>query len=102
MKFSLPSFVNKKNIIKLLINRYFLIGVAFLLLIILGENSIVYSYKLHKQLNEMKTKKEFYIEEIKQDSINIIRLKTDMEAVEKYGREKYLMKKDNEDIFIIR
>jgi len=79
-----------------------LIGVAFLLLIILGENSIVYSYKLHKQLNEMKTKKEFYIEEIKQDSINIIRLQNDMEAIEKYGREKYLMKKDNEDIFIIR
>ena len=79
-----------------------MIGVAFLLLIILGENSIVYSYKLHKQLNEMKAKKEFYIEEIKQDSINIIRLKTDMEAIEKYGREKYLMKKDNEDIFIIR
>ena len=50
----------------------------------------------------MKAKKEFYIEEIKQDSINIIRLKTDMEAIEKYGREKYLMKKDNEDIFIIR
>ncbi|MCK9164112.1 MAG: septum formation initiator family protein [Bacteroidales bacterium] len=102
MKLSLPSFVNRKNIIKLLINRYFLIGVAFLLLIILGENSIVYSYKLHKQLNEMKVKKEFYIQEITQDSINIIKLKTDVDAIEKYGREKYLMKKDNEDIFIIR
>lgn len=102
MKLKLPDFINKKNIIKLLINRYFLIGVAFLLLIILGENSIVYSYKLHKQLNEMQAKKEFYLNEIKQDSINIIKLRTDMDAIEKFGREKYMMKKDNEDIFIIR
>ena len=102
MKLKLPDFINKKNIIKLLINRYFLIGVAFLLLIILGGNSIVYSYKLHKQLNEMQAKKEFYLNEIKQDSINIIKLRTDMDAIEKYGREKYMMKKDNEDIFIIR
>lgn len=102
MKLKLPDFINKKSIINLLINRYFLIVVAFLLLIILGENSIVYSYKLHKQLNEMQAKKEFYLNEIKQDSINIIKLRTDMDAIEKYGREKYMMKKDNEDIFIIR
>lgn len=100
MKF--PAFINKKNIIRLLINRYFLIGVGFILLLVLSENSIVYTYKLHKQLNEIKSKKEFYINEIKQDSINIIRLRTDMDAIEKFGREKYMMKKDNEDIFIVR
>lgn len=98
----LPAFINKRNIIRLLINRYFLICVGFILLLVLSENSIVYTYKLHKQLNEIKSRKEFYENEIKQDSINIIKLRTDMDAIEKFGREKYMMKKDNEDIFIIR
>lgn len=102
MKLKLPSFINKKNIFKLLINRYFLIGVGFALLLLLGENSFVYYYKLHKQLHQMEEKKEFYVKEMKQDSINIIKLKTDIDAIEKYGREKYMMKKDNEDIYIIR
>jgi cell division protein FtsB len=98
----LPAFINKRNIIRLLINRYFLICVGFILLLVLSENSIIYTYKLHKQLNEIKSRKEFYENEIKQDSINIIKLRTDMDAIEKFGREKYMMKKDNEDIFIIR
>lgn len=98
----LPAFINKRNIIRLLINRYFLIGVGFILLLVLSENSIVYTYKLHKQLNEIKSRREFYLNEIKQDSINIIKLRTDMDAIEKFGREKYMMKKDNEDIFIVR
>lgn len=102
MKLKLLSYINKKNIIKLLINRYFLIGVGFFLLLMLGENSLVYYYKLHKQLNELRTSKEFYLNEIKQDSINTIRLRTDMDAIEKYGREKYMMKRDNEDIYIVR
>ncbi|MDD2530832.1 MAG: septum formation initiator family protein [Bacteroidales bacterium] len=102
MKFKLPSFINKKNIFKLIINRYFLISVGFALLLILGENSLVYYYKLQKQLRQMETKKEFYEKEMKQDSINIIKLKTDFDAIEKYGREKYMMKRDNEDIYIIR
>ncbi len=102
MKLKIPSFINKKNIIKLLINRYFLIGVGFALLLLLGENSLVYYYKLHKQLRQIEEKKEFYSKEMKQDSINIIKLKTDIDAIEKYGREKYMMKKDNEDIYIIR
>jgi len=98
----LPAFINKRNIIRLLINRYFLICVGFILLLVLSENSVVYTYKLHKQLNEIKSRKEFYENEIKQDSINILKLRTDMDAIEKYGREKYMMKKDNEDIFIVR
>jgi cell division protein FtsB len=102
MKFKIPTWLNKKNILRLLINRYFLIGLGFLLLLLLGENSLVYYYKLHKQLKELRTSKEFYLNQIKQDSINTIRLRTDMDAIEKYGREKYMMKRDNEDIYIIR
>lgn len=102
MKIKLPTFINKKNTIRLLINRYFLLFVAFILLVLLSDNSIIYSYKIYKQYRDMRTRKEFYINEIKNDSINTIKLKTDIKAIEKFGREKYMMKKDNEDVFIIR
>lgn len=101
MKFRLPVDRNKK-IIRFLINRYFLIFVGFILLLLLSENSIIFSYKVHSQYKAMKNRKEFFEREIKNDSINTHRLKTDIKAIEKYGREKYIMKKDNEDIFIIR
>ena len=40
--------------------------------------------------------------EIKSDSTELSRLKNDSEKQEKFAREKFLMKKDNEDVFIIR
>ena|SRR5574344_842972 len=97
-----PSFLTKEKIIHLLINRYFLIGVGFVLLILLSQNNIIYSYRLHKQLRDLKETKQMYQDQIKQDSVNILKLRTDSHEAERYGREKYMMKKDNEDIFIIR
>lgn len=52
-------------------------------------------------LNDVKEEKQFYLEEIKKDSIAIMELTTDKENLEKFAREKYLMKKDDEDIFLI-
>jgi len=45
--------------------------------------------------------KAYYLEKIKKDSIRLNDLKTNAKNLEKFAREEYLMKKDNEDIFII-
>tara|TARA_A100001011_G_scaffold398577_1_gene503542 strand:- start:2311 stop:2460 length:150 start_codon:yes stop_codon:yes gene_type:complete len=44
--------------------------------------------------------KKYYIEEINKDSITLENLKTES-GIEKFAREKYFMKKKNEEIFII-
>ena len=63
-----------------------------------------YSYLDHrfldKQINELESNKKYYQEEIIKDSKNIKLLKNPNQ-VEKFAREKYYMKKDSEDIFII-
>ncbi len=101
MKFRLP--INTENkIVKTIINRYFIIFIGFLVLIIFSDHGIGLSYRVRKQYREMEKRKEFLESEIKRDSINTHRLKTDIKAIEKFGREKYLMKTDNEDVFIIR
>jgi cell division protein DivIC len=53
------------------------------------------------KLNELKKEKKFYIDEIKKDSVMIQKLLYDTLELEKYAREKYLMKKDNEDLYLL-
>ena len=63
-----------------------------------------YSYLNHRELNEqideLEDNKQYYLEEIRKDQENIKLLKNP-DQVEKYAREKYYMKRDSEDIYII-
>ena len=52
-------------------------------------------------LHQLEKDKMYYIEKIKEDSVKLYELKTDSKNLEKFAREQYLMKKKNEDIFII-
>jgi len=53
------------------------------------------------KLNELKKEKKFYIDEIRKDSVMIQKLLYDTLELEKYAREKYMMKKDNEDLYLL-
>ncbi len=55
---------------------------------------------LNKQIEELEENKAYYEEEIRKDRQNI-KLLSNPDQVEKYAREKYYMKRDNEDIYII-
>ena len=57
---------------------------------------------MQDKVNELVQQKEFYISEIRSDSTKLSDLKNDPKQQEKFAREKFLMKKDNEDVFIIR
>ena len=61
---------------------------------------IAQSQQVHK-LNSLKKEKTYYQEEILKTQQDLTELTTDPEHLEKFAREKYLMKKDNEDIFVI-
>lgn len=54
------------------------------------------------ELNEMKESKAYYTAEIAKERKALEELKSNPAAIEKYAREKYLMKRDNEDLFIIQ
>lgn len=65
------------------------------------SNNILDRMKDLKQLRELKREKVYYKERIKTDSLKLNELKTNNENLEKFAREQYLMKKDDEDIFIV-
>ncbi|MBQ9312411.1 MAG: septum formation initiator family protein [Bacteroidales bacterium] len=74
----------------------------FMLLFLMKDNNLRYYKKLRKQRVELEQEKQTYKDEIKQDSLNTIKLQKNIHEVEKFGREKYMMKKPNEDIYIIK
>ena len=58
-------------------------------------------YKLIREVHQLEKDLNYYVERIQTDSARLNELRTSPENLEKFAREQYLMKKDNEDIFVI-
>jgi len=83
-------------------NFYFVTGVCFLVwMTFLDENDLITRYKMGAKLRSLDREKKFYIEKIAQVEKDREELMTNKELLEKFAREKYLMKKESEDVFII-
>lgn len=87
---------------KYLLNKYFYTGFIFLIwMLFFDQENFIAQYQLSQTLNDLQNKKEFYQEET-ENNLNIIeKLETDTAWLEKFAREKYFMKKDNEEVFVI-
>ena len=83
-------------------NKYFYTALGFFIWIFLFDNNnLISRYKTRRALNHARDQKEFYNNEITKDLKTIDELMNDSAALERFGREQYLMKKDNEDIFLV-
>ncbi|OFY15354.1 MAG: hypothetical protein A2X02_02855 [Bacteroidetes bacterium GWF2_29_10] len=90
-----------KYIFPFIKNKYIIVFVVFLVIIIFfDKNSLVYQAKNRAKINKIKEEQNYYIEEIKKDRESLRKM-SDPKFIEKIGREEYLMKADDEDIFII-
>lgn len=87
---------------KILLNKFFYVGLAFLIWIsFFDQDSIVEQYHLSQSLSDLQSKKEYYLNEINYNKTNIRLLESDSSHIEKFAREKYFMKRDNEEVFVI-
>ena len=83
-------------------NKYFLSVSAFIVWILFFDPRDVFTQmEHHRELKELLVSKAWYQKEISKESIEAEQLKTNPATIEKYARENYMMKKDNEDLFII-
>ncbi len=76
-------------------------GVFLLWMLFFDQNNMMEQYKLRSQLHDLEDEKEYYEKEMLKAQQEYDELFTNQESLEKFAREKYLMKKDNEDIFVI-
>jgi|TARA_B110000977_G_C11059921_1_gene485558 cell division protein DivIC len=96
---------NLKVILKLLLKKlkspFVVLGVLFILwMLFLDSNSFLSHRKLTQTIDQLKKDQVHYKSEIRKDSIALKELSSP-EGLEKYAREKYHMKKENEEIFLI-
>ncbi|MEE0982466.1 MAG: septum formation initiator family protein [Bacteroidales bacterium] len=88
---------------KIIKNKYLIATLVFAVLILFTPGyNIIYHNKLRKQLHELEDRRDVIKQEIKSDSLRILELQKDIKTLEKFGREKYMMKKENEDIYVIK
>jgi cell division protein DivIC len=83
-------------------NFYAMTAICFLIwMIFLDSNDLISRFKMKAKLNSLESEKEYYHEKISEVEKDREELMTNRELLEKFAREKYLMKKESEDIFII-
>lgn len=82
-------------------HKYLITIVSFLIIIVfLDENSLIQRYQHQQEINALTSEIQKYRKQFEEDTEKLKELTNNPEALEKIAREKYLMKKPNEDIFI--
>ena len=90
------------SILKFFKNKYLLVITIFVIWIVFfDKNNLISHIELHQTLKQLKADKKYYNNEIAKDSTAMEELMTNPKNLEKFAREKYLMKKDDEEVFVI-
>ncbi len=83
-------------------NKYVLtIAVFSIWMLFFDQNNTVDRIKMSSEINQLEEDREYYLEQIQKDSARLSELTTNKENLEKYAREQFLMKKPNEDVFVV-
>lgn len=83
-------------------NKYFYTGLAFVIwMVFFDQESFIEQYKLSQTVDGLESQKSFYLEEIEKNDQTIKTLENDTAALERFAREKYYMKRDNEEVYVI-
>ena len=91
-----------QRLISLFKNKFFLAALAFLIwMVFFDRNDLFSQYQYYQQLSKLKQERDFYKVETAKVQKELDELNSNPQELEKYAREKYLMKKDNEDVFVI-
>ena len=91
-----------KRFVNLLSNKYFLLSTAFVVwMLFFDKNDMLSQYEYRTEVNKLQVEKDFYEKETAHVKKDLEELTTDLNMAEKFAREKYFMKKDNEDVFVI-
>jgi cell division protein FtsB len=93
--------LRKKKWFRIIGNKYVLLLALFgIWMLFLDSNSWLVHRELDQQIEELEENKEYYKSQIRKDT-SIINSLNDMDELERFAREEYHMKRENEEIYII-
>ncbi|GAO42879.1 FtsB family cell division protein [Flavihumibacter petaseus] len=84
-------------------NKYFLCTVVFAVWMVFFDDRdiITTHFRYKKELHDLEKSKAYYLDQIAETKQELSKLQSDPALLEKYAREKYRMKRDNEDLYIV-
>lgn len=95
------SQLKNKRWFRIVSNKYILIVVVFAVwMLFFDANSYLIHHELDTEIENLEENAEFYKTEIEKDREFMKKIEDDDE-LERFAREKYYFKKENEDIYII-
>ncbi len=91
-----------ERLLAIIRNKYIIASTAFVVwMLFFDRHDVTTQYDYYTQLKELKAQQAFYTAETERVTKTIQDISTDPKALERLAREKYKMKKENEDIFVI-
>jgi len=100
-----PSVLNKIfNAIKsVVLNKYIIVLVAFgVYITFFDQHNLINRWQSNRKIKELNEEYKYYQGEIEKNKSELHRLQHDDQYLEKYAREKYLIRNKGEEIFIIK
>jgi cell division protein DivIC len=84
-------------------NKYLIATATFVVFIVFfDDRDLISNFRHTRELRDLEKSRQYYQEEIAKTRQELKQLRTDAGLLEKYAREKYLMKRDNEDLFLVK
>jgi cell division protein FtsB len=94
--------IQMKNIISIIKNKYLLTVIGLSIWVIFfDKNDLKTQLELRREVKQLEEERNYFAREIHSITSDIKELYTNPKTLEKFAREKYLMKRDNEEIFVI-
>ena len=94
--------IKAKKIFIFFKNKYMLTLLFFVVWILFfDQNNLIDRFKSIEKIRQQEKEKVYYLRKIEEDKRKLNELRTDRDNLEKFAREQYYMKKDDEDIFVV-
>ena len=83
-------------------NKYFIAFAAFCVVVVfLDKNDLFAQLERRRELRKLEKSRDYYQSQIPAERKELEALKNNPATLERYAREKYLMKRDNEELFLV-
>jgi cell division protein DivIC len=87
----------------LIVNKYTFVLLLFIVyLTFFDDHNLIKKHKTAQEIKKLEQEYQYYQHEIEQNKATIHKLKHDTVFLEQFAREKYYMKKDGEDVFVLK
>jgi cell division protein DivIC len=91
------------KVLSIIKNKYLITGVLFIVfLTFFDDRDLVSNFRHSQELKDLEQSRAHYQQEIDKTKQELKQLRTDAALLEKYARERYLMKRENEDLFLVK